>query len=236
MLLVACAPPQRPDRESPIPASEPPETTDQATPEAANEAPDTSDQDIEAALVGRWECLDTSAPHEWVCLLIFDENGRFIDRDGDEGTFIVSGDTLTLQFDEATFGFFTFNFRMRENQLILTEDGLRIVLNRATGEAPESTASDQGIEAALAGRWECRDTTQPHIWLCLLIFDENGRFVDGDGDEGSFSISGNSLTLQFDQVMFGTHTITFDLSEDQLILTGDGARIVLHRSPLIIAS
>jgi len=71
--------------------------------------------------------------------------------------------------------------------------------------------------------------------MCTLSFDENGRFVDGDGDWGDFSISGNSLTLAFDD--FTPITVNFELRRnplpfigDRLILTGPDLRIVLDRA------
>ena len=82
-------------------------------------------------------------------------------------------------------------------------------------------------EAAIIGDWQCRDTTQPHIWMCTLSFYADGRFVDGDGDWGYFRISGNSLTLDFDD--FGSVTVDFELRGNRLTLTGPEMRIVLER-------
>ena len=82
-------------------------------------------------------------------------------------------------------------------------------------------------ESAIVGSWECRDTTIPHTWVCNLTFDANGRFVDGDGDWGSYTISGNRITFEFDD--FHPFTATFRISGDRLRLTGDDLRLTLHR-------
>ena len=84
--------------------------------------------DPEADIIGRWECHDDSQPHDWFCVLIFDANGRFTDRDGDEGLFSIDGSSLTLEFDD--FEPFTFSFRLRGDRLTLTGDGGRVVLDR----------------------------------------------------------------------------------------------------------
>ena len=83
-------------------------------------------------------------------------------------------------------------------------------------------------EVAIVGDWQCRDTTQPHIWMCTLSFTADGRFVDGDGDWGDFRISGDVLTLAFDD--FAPVTVNFQLRGNRLTLTAPDLRIVLQRS------
>jgi len=101
------------------------------------------------------------------------------------------------------------------------DDALDVVLEllglERRGEAPD---------VAIIGTWRCLDDTVPHQWMCLLTFDENGRFVDNDGDGGYFTISGNSLTLEFDD--FHPITITFRIRGDQMTLSG-GLHVVLTR-------
>ena len=82
-------------------------------------------------------------------------------------------------------------------------------------------------EEALVGRWECQDTTIPHFWACVFVFEANGRFTDRDGDSGDWIIDGNELTFAFDQ--FHPITVTFNLSRNRLTLSGDGIHVVLHR-------
>jgi len=82
-------------------------------------------------------------------------------------------------------------------------------------------------EAAIIGTWECQDDTISHEWMCLLVFDEDGRFVDGDGDGGSFQITRNSLTLEFDG--FEAITFSYSIREDQLTITGDETNVILIR-------
>ena len=79
-------------------------------------------------IVGTWACTDDSQPHDWYCGFTFQADGRFVDRDGDWGTYSIDGDTITFAFD--TFAPVTLNFRLSGNRLTLTADGLHIVLNR----------------------------------------------------------------------------------------------------------
>ena len=188
----------------------------------------------ELAIVGRWECQDTSQPHVWMCMLTFYGNGRFADRYGDSGSFSVDGRTLTLHTD----GYVpvTFSFRITGDQLRLTGDGYGITLTRIgdAGETPDARPPNEAPEAArapelaLVGRWECRDTTIPHEWMCVLIFYENGRFADRDGDEGFFIIDGDSLTLRFDE--FEPITFTFRILGDRLLIAGQYIAVTLERA------
>jgi len=89
--------------------------------------------DPETAIVGRWECLDDTFPHGWMCLFIFEENGRFADRDGDGGTFTISGNSLTLEFDD--FYPLTVTFHIRSNQLTLSGEYLHVVLTRQDSDS-----------------------------------------------------------------------------------------------------
>ena len=81
---------------------------------------------------------------------------------------------------------------------------------------------------AIVGTWLCRDTTQSHIFLCELTFDNNGGFIDGDGDRGAFIISGNVLHLDFDD--YGRTTLNFRFQGRRLRITsGDDVNIELAR-------
>jgi hypothetical protein len=84
----------------------------------------------EYVLIGTWVCLDDTIPHEWMCRLTFDENGRFVDNDGDWGSFFIDGNFLTLAFDE--FYTITFTFHTHGSQLTLTSPDIHIVLTRQT--------------------------------------------------------------------------------------------------------
>ena len=83
------------------------------------------------------------------------------------------------------------------------------------------------MDAAIVGTWECLDDSVPHEWLCLLTFSANGRFVDGDGDEGRFQTRERTLTLNFDD--FSPISFSYNIIEDQLTLLGDDTRMVLTR-------
>ncbi|MCL2843734.1 MAG: META domain-containing protein [Oscillospiraceae bacterium] len=84
--------------------------------------------DPETAIIGTWECLNDSIPHEWMCGLVFDEDGRFVDSDGDRGSFQIARNSLTLEFDD--FEAVTFSYRIRGDQLTLTGDETNVVLTR----------------------------------------------------------------------------------------------------------
>jgi len=80
--------------------------------------------------------------------------------------------------------------------------------------------------AAFVGRWECQDA--PHIWACTLTFDADSRFVDRDGDWGTFTVFGNRVLFSFDE--FYPVSFYFSFYGDQLNLTHGLVTIVLHRA------
>jgi len=108
---------------------------------------------------------------------------------------------------------------MKKKLLIAVIAILCVALLGACGSNPP--------EEAIIGTWECQDDTIPHSWMCLFTFDENGRFVDKDGDAGDFRIDGDSLTLAFDN--FDAITVTFEIRSNRLTLTGDGIHVRLTR-------
>jgi hypothetical protein len=76
-------------------------------------------------------------------------------------------------------------------------------------------------EIALVGTWVCSDSSIIECgWMCLFVFEEDGRFVDRDGDGGRFSIEDGWLVLRFDE--YEEVALTFNLVGDTLILA-DGA-------------
>ena len=81
---------------------------------------------------------------------------------------------------------------------------------------------------AIVGTWACQDNSQPHVFLCNLTFDSSGNFVDGDGDGGSFIITGNVLHFDYDE--YARNTVNFRIRGNRLILTsGDDVNITLSR-------
>ncbi|MCL2827440.1 MAG: hypothetical protein FWD99_01735 [Oscillospiraceae bacterium] len=84
------------------------------------------------SIIGTWECYDATVPHEWFCLLIFSEDGRFVDLDGDEGSFIITEDTLDLFFDyfEDPSSRMRFTYSIQGNQLTLSVLDTSITLIR----------------------------------------------------------------------------------------------------------
>jgi len=86
--------------------------------------------DPETAIVGSWRCHNSTIPHEWMCELVFNEDGTFVDRDGDTGTFTVRGNQVTLDFDY--FGWeitLTTHFTNNGNRMRITADegGTRVI-------------------------------------------------------------------------------------------------------------
>ena len=109
---------------------------------------------------------------------------------------------------------------MSKKVLIVVATVLCVALLAACGGG--NAAAD-----SIVGTWECRESGCAHDWFCNLVFDENGRFVDGDGDWGDYIIDGDSLTLEFDH--FFPFTFNFSISGNRLTFTDDGARLTLHR-------
>jgi hypothetical protein len=83
---------------------------------------------LEESIIGRWECTG-GFPHYWHCGFTFDEDGRFVDRDNDWGDYRITGDRVTLDFDE--FPSMTATVRVNGNRMTLIIDGDRIPLRRA---------------------------------------------------------------------------------------------------------
>ena len=84
--------------------------------------------DANGDIIGDWQCRDATQTHIWMCTLSFSADGRFIDRDGDQGYFRINGNSLTLDFDD--YASVTVNFQLRGDRLTLTGPNLRIVLER----------------------------------------------------------------------------------------------------------
>ena len=86
--------------------------------------------DPETALVGTWECRDDSEyEHDFFCLFTFFSDGRFTDRDGDEGDWRISGNTITLDYDYYQPHTLTLNFR-GNNRVIITWNDFTTMLHR----------------------------------------------------------------------------------------------------------
>ena len=93
-------------------------------------------------------------------------------------------------------------------------------------QAPPPTITAP-TESQLVGTWECLDTTAPHLWFCKLVFEADGRFTDGDGDTGTFRVSGNYIILNFD--LFDPVTLTAYFEGDVLVIYVSGFEAELHR-------
>ena len=92
-----------------------------------------------------------------------------------------------------------------------------------------AACAGQNPEEAIIGRWICRDSTQPHIWMCELEFREDGTFVDMDGDIGMFFIEGRQLELFFPQFQYSI-TVNFRVSRTRLTITEGRSRLILQRT------
>jgi len=84
-------------------------------------------------------------------------------------------------------------------------------------------------QTAIIGGWECRDNSQPHDYICELVFTNNGRFTDRDGDAGDWRIFDNMLTLDFDDYAPHTYSISFS-GNNRFTLRGDDIRVTLDRN------
>ena len=63
-----------------------------------------------------------------------------------------------------------------------------------------------------------------------VIFRDDGTFVDYEGDEGTWSLVGDQLTLTFDDEDFGSGTVTLSVTDTELTITNeDGERHVSTR-------
>jgi len=97
----------------------------------------------------------------------------------------------------------------------------------STGVPPENAA----LIPELFGRWICTDTDNPHLFLCELVFSDDGRFVDYDGDRGDWWVSDNLLTLHFDEDDYGSLAYSFNLVGNNIleILIDGEIAVRLHR-------
>ena len=67
--------------------------------------------------------------HEWMCQFTFTDDGRFSDRDGDDGDWRITENTLTLAYDD--YAPITLAFRLLGTaRLNLTGDGIEVMLHR----------------------------------------------------------------------------------------------------------
>jgi hypothetical protein len=87
--------------------------------------------------------------------------------------------------------------------------------------------TQEAEESSIIGTWECHGTGS-HFWICNLVISEDGRFIDADGDVGSWSILGDVITFDFDYF----ETLSFEFIHDRNVLTFPdffGAPEVLNR-------
>ena len=92
------------------------------------DAPPQANEQTENTIYGTWICTDDTVAHQWMCEITFTADGRFVDKDGDQGDFHIDGNTLTLDFD--AFRPITLTFQVRGNQLSITGSGIRVTLER----------------------------------------------------------------------------------------------------------
>jgi hypothetical protein len=84
-----------------------------------------------------------------------------------------------------------------------------------------------GDSNSLVGSWECRDDSSPHEWLCELTFTEDGRFVDWDGDAGSWSTNDGYLMFDWDE--FSVLELSYSLTANVLTLENEDMQVRLVR-------
>jgi hypothetical protein len=150
--------------------------------------------DADSRFVGAWGC-PLPHTHNFLCDISFSEDGRFIDGDGDEGDYTVVGNTVKLSFDaleiadEISVDFVSDG----SNGLDFFHQNIPVATLVRNGtpnpENNRATSADQVV-----GTW----TSDTSEWFSNLTFTEDGRFVDADGDEGTFTINNGEITFNFD--------------------------------------
>jgi len=84
-------------------------------------------------------------------------------------------------------------------------------------------------DSLIFGEWKCSDEDDAHIWLCHLRFLENNRFIDGDGDFGSFFAYDGVIIFVFDD-FYGEFIFMYEIDGDELLIFDDeGYGILLYR-------
>ncbi|MCL2754288.1 MAG: trypsin-like peptidase domain-containing protein [Oscillospiraceae bacterium] len=182
-------------------------------PPPPTQPPQIPQQPGDAGIVGTWLCNCSS--QEWWCLMSFKADGRFTDYDNDSGTFRIVGNFLEVDFDE--YGDFSLRYALSGDEMTL--EGHRLV-RQIDSVTPNPNLPQPPANADIIGQWQCFDPPETHGWFCGLTFNANGRFTDRDGDNGTYTIFGNSLTLVF---AFGSEfTFGFELGGNTLNLYNDG--------------
>ena len=107
------------------------------------------------------------------------------------------------------------------------------------GDDDNPVKSNQANQDLLVGTWldEDGDGAGPEVLLAditsPITFRPNGTFVDSDGDEGTWSLVGDQLTLTYDDPGFAAFGFTGTLNsvtDTKLTVTDeDGERDVLTR-------
>jgi hypothetical protein len=173
-------------------------------------------------LVGEWECECCGYN-----FLILNADGTYETRH-DSGTYTVSGNKINVivtdpaQYsDEFELTFVIDGNKLTINFIELDEEGEIVDTHSETfiKRVPAATTADQGgteqpPTANLAGTWEC------NCCYSTIVMTSGGRYTHSDGETGSYTISGNTLTTISDQ--YGSQTGTFTLSGNHLTLDAGG--------------
>ena len=87
--------------------------------------------DFERAIIGSWECRDSTQDHFWFCELTFTDDGKFVDRDRDTGYWSIDGNALTLDYEYYEY-VVTFSMRFSFGELILSHESedIAVALHR----------------------------------------------------------------------------------------------------------
>ena len=168
-----------------------------------------SNQDL---LVGTW--MD-----EYEESITFRSDGTFVDGDGDEGTWTLVGDQLTISYNDEAYGSGTVRLNsVTDTEFTVTdEDGDRYVSTRKTSgdddsnTASSSVSSDNFAETIL-GLW--KSGGEP-IWT----FNADGTLVFDGYEELNYywSIEGSTLTItDADGNVFAVYEIN-SLTSEQFV-------------------
>jgi len=164
-----------------------------------------SNQDL---LVGTW--LDEDGDPG-----TFKADGTFVDPEEDKGKWSLVGDQLTITYDDPDLAEFngTFTITVTDTELTMTdEDGEIAVFTRQTNQD------------LLVGTWLDEDGVPG-------TFRSDGTFVDDEGDEGTWSLVGDQLTIAYNDEDYGSATVTLNsVTDTELTFTDeDGERVVFTR-------
>ena len=154
----------------------------------------------------------------------FTSDGVFIDDIGDRYTWTIEGDMLEFSGGDEYYG--TYSFQLTADKLTINdpdedfESGNPAIFRRV-GDDDNSVKSNQDL---LVGTWLDEDGDS-------ITLRSDGTFVDYEGDQGTWSLVGDQLTIAYNDEDYGSVTATLDSVTDTefTVIDEDGERYVSTR-------